>query len=158
MSRPVRGVRTTAQVLAATPLHSLALLSAATLLIAVAGCGSSKQQISVNTVPAGAEVLLQRGGNMDIDASIPVAGISGSLDGGGFKDPFITLGNAPVKYEFPLDESDATVSFKGQTVAVTKHYREGTIRVQMPGYRTLERLVAFSGSPIELTLTLQPER
>jgi hypothetical protein len=152
MSRSVRRVRTSRQALAAAHLLPLAFL------LSLAGCGSSKQQISVNTVPAGAEVLLQRGGNMDIDASIPVAGISGSLDGGGFKDPFITLGNAPVKYEFPLDESDARFSLKGQTVGVTKHYREGTIRVQMPGYRTLERLVAFSGSPIELTLTLQPER
>jgi hypothetical protein len=152
MSRSVRRVRTSRQALAAAHLLPLAFL------LSLAGCGSSKQQIAVNTVPAGAEVLLQRGGNMDIDASIPVAGISGSLDGGGFKDPFITLGNAPVKYEFPLDESDARFSLKGQTVGVTKHYREGTIRVQMPGYRTLERLVAFSGSPIELTLTLQPER
>jgi hypothetical protein len=152
MSRSVRRVRTSRQALAAAHLLPLAFL------LSLAGCGSSKQQIAVNTVPAGAEVLLQRGGNMDIDASIPVAGISGSLDGGGFKDPFITLGNAPVKYEFPLDESDARFSLKGQTVGVTKHYREGTIRVQMPGYQTLERLVAFSGSPIELTLTLQPER
>ena len=153
MSRPIGGVRTRPKALGAA-----AHLFALALLLALAGCGSSKQKISVNTVPAGAEVLLQRGGDMDINASIPVAGISGSLDGGGFEDPFITLGNAPVKYEFRLDESDATVSFKGQTVGVTKHYREGTIRIQMPGYRTLERLVAFSGSPIELTLTLQPER
>ena len=133
-------------------------VAAAAFLLTLAACGSSKQKISVSTVPAGAEILLQRGGNMDIDASIPVVGISGSLDGGAFKDPFITLGNAPVTYEFPLDESDATISFQGQRVGVTKHYREGTIRVQMPGYQTLERLVAFSGSPVDLTLTLQPER
>ncbi|MEJ2548242.1 MAG: hypothetical protein P8125_10565, partial [Gemmatimonadota bacterium] len=70
----------------------------------------------------------------------------------------ITLGNAPIEYEFDLDESDARVSVRGQSVGVTKHYKEGTIRVRMPGYRTVERLVAFSGSPIELTLTLQPDR
>jgi hypothetical protein len=128
------------------------------LVAALAGCGSSKQKLSVSSIPAGAEVELQRRGTMDIDASIPVADISGSLDGGSFEDRFITLGNAPVKYEFDLDEDDAKFSFRGQSVGVTKHYKEGTIRVRMPGYRTIERLVAFSGSPIELTLTLQPDR
>jgi hypothetical protein len=134
-----------------------AVLILATVLL-VTACGSSKQRIEISTVPAGAEVELQRRGTMDIDASIPVAGISGSVDGGSFEDRFITLGNAPVEYEFELDESDARVAVSGQSVGVTKHYREGTIRVRMPGYQTIERLVAFSGSPIELTLTLQPER
>jgi hypothetical protein len=129
-----------------------------TALLALTACGSSKQKLSVTTVPSGAEVLLQRRGDVDIDASIPVAGISGSLEGGSFEDRFITLGNAPVSYEFELDDKDSNFNFKGQSVAVTKHYREGTIRVEMPGYRTIERLVAFSGSPVELTLTLQPER
>jgi hypothetical protein len=134
-----------------------AILIPATVALSTA-CGSSKQRIEISTVPAGAEVELQRRGTMDIDASIPVAGISGSVDGGSFEDRFITLGNAPVAYEFELDESDARVAVRGQSVGVTKHYREGTIRVRMPGYQTIERLVAFSGSPIELTLTLQPER
>jgi hypothetical protein len=137
------------------PVRTMLLVAAVAVFSA---CGSSKQKIAISTVPAGAEVELQRSGTMDIDASIPVAGISGSLDGGDFEDRFITLGNAPIEYEFDLDESDARVSVRGQSVGVTKHYKEGTIRVRMPGYRTVERLVAFSGSPIELTLTLQPDR
>ncbi len=150
--------RTARSLSARTSRPSIRAALAFGTVAALAACGSSKQKISVSTVPAGAEVELQRRGTMDIDASIPVADISGSLDGGSFEDRFITLGNAPVKYEFELDEDDAKFSFRGQSVGVTKHYKEGTIRVRMPGYRTIERLVAFSGSPIELTLTLQPDR
>jgi hypothetical protein len=127
----------------------------ATTIISLAGCGSSKQQISVRTTPPGAEVQLQRRGDMEIDASIPVAGVSGSIDGARFEDEFVSLGNAPVEWKFELDDSQGSASFKGQSVSATKHYREGTIRVLLPGYQTIERLVAFSGSPIELHLTLQ---
>ena len=150
--------RRAVRILFASIRPPVGVMLAAGLVAASAGCGSSKQKVSVSTVPAGAEVELQRRGTMDIDASIPVADISGSLDGGSFEDRFITLGNAPVKYEFELDEDDAKFAFRGQSVGVTKHYKEGTIRVRMPGYQTIERLVAFSGSPIELTLTLQPDR
>ena len=135
------------------PLVALAALSAGTLL---AACGSSKQKIAVSTTPPGAEVLLQRRGDLDLDVSLPTIG-SGAVDAGGFEDDFITLGNAPVEYEFDLSDSQGSVNIKGAGGSATKHYREGTIRVQMPGYRTIERLVAFSGSPIELRLTLQPE-
>ena len=123
--------------------------------LALTGCGSSKQKVSVKTTPPGAEVLLQRRGDMDIDVSLPTIG-SGDLDAGKFEDDFITLGNAPVQYEFELSDSQGSVSFKGAGGSVTKHYREGTIRVQLPGYMTIERLVAFSGSAINLEFTLQP--
>ncbi len=130
------------------------LFAAASL--SLTGCGSSKQKVSVRTTPPGAEVLLQRRGDMDIDVSIPTIG-SGDLDAGKFEDDFITLGNAPVEYAFELSESQGSVSFKGAGGSVTKHYREGTIRVQLPGYMTIERLVAFSGSAINLQFTLQPK-
>ncbi len=141
-------------------LRPVRMLTRAAMLAALlaAGCAGNKQRVSITTTPAGAEVLLHRRGVMDIDASLPVVGVSGSLDGGSFQDEFITLGNAPVEYEFELDDSDGSVSVRGQSVSVTKHYREGTIRVLMPGYRTIERLVAFSGSPVELHLRLEPDR
>ena len=121
------------------PLVSAAVCSLlATTGLGLAGCGSSKQKVSVKTTPPGAEVLLQRRGDMDID-------------------DFITLGNAPVEYEFELSKSQGSVSFKGAGGSVTKHYREGTIRVQLPGYMTIERLVAFTGSGINLEFTLQPK-
>ena len=138
------------------PLLSAAVCSLlATTGVGLTSCGSSKQKVSVKTTPPGAEVLLQRRGDMDIDVSIPTIG-SGDLDAGKFEDDFITLGNAPVEYEFGLSESQGSVSFKGAGGSVTKHYREGTIRVQLPGYMTIERLVAFSGSAINLEFTLQP--
>ncbi len=140
--------------------HSRSLdLAAAACLLAMtvtglSGCGSSKQKLSVTSSPAGAEVLLQRRGDLEIDVSVPTYG-SGGLAAGKFEDDFITLGNAPVKYEFELSESQGSINFKGAGGSATKHYREGTIRVLLPGYQTIERLVAFSGSPIELHLTMQ---
>ena len=120
----------------------------------LSGCGSSKQKVSVKTAPAGAEVLLQRRGDLEIDVSVPTYG-SGDLAAGKFEDDFITLGNAPVKYEFELSESQGSINIKGAGGSATKHYREGTIRVQLPGFVTVERLVAFSGSAINLEITLQ---
>ncbi len=134
----------------------LACSLAATTASLLTGCGSSKQRISVNTTPPGAEVLLQRRGDLDIGVSVPTIG-SGNLGAGKFEDDFITLGNAPVDYEFKLSDSEGSVSIQGAGGSVTKHYREGTIRVQLPGYMTIERLVAFSGSAINLEFTLQPQ-
>jgi hypothetical protein len=137
-------------------------LAAAFCLLAMtvtglSGCGSSKQKLSVTSSPAGAEVLLQRRGDVELDVSVPTYG-SGDLAAGKFEDDFITLGNAPVKYEFELSESQGSINIKGAGGSATKHYREGTIRVQLPGYMTVERLVAFSGSGINLDIVLQPER
>lgn len=125
-------------------------------VVGLTGCGSSRQKVSVKTTPPGAEVLLQRRGDLEIGVSVPTYG-SGDLAAGKFEDDFITLGNAPVKYEFDLSESQGSVSFKGAGGSATKHYREGTIRVQLPGFMTVERLVAFSGSGINLEITLQPK-
>lgn len=140
--------------------RQLASIVACSLLtttgLGLTGCGSSKQKVSVNTSPPGAEVLLQRRGDLDVGVSVPTIG-SGNLGAGKFEDDFITLGNAPVEYEFKLTESEGSVSFKGAGGSVTRHYREGTIRVQLPGYVTIERLVTFSGSAINLQFTLQPK-
>ena len=76
--------RRAVRILFASIRPPVGVMLAASLVAASAGCGSSKQKVSVSTVPAGAEVELQRRGTMDIDASIPVADISGSLDGGSF--------------------------------------------------------------------------
>jgi hypothetical protein len=40
--------------------------------------------------------------------------------------------------------------------SVTRHYKEGTIRIELEGYRIVERLVRFRGSPIALTIALHP--
>ena len=85
-------------------------------------------------------------------------GIPGKITASAFEEDFKLLGNAPVEYEFPLSEREVAIDVPEGTGDIVRHYKEGTIRVQMPGYGTIERLVAFSGSPIELTLTLQPER
>lgn len=138
------------------PDPAVALCLLAVTVVGLSGCGSSKQKLSVTSSPAGAEVLLQRRGDLEIDVSVPTYG-SGDLAAGKFEDDFITLGNAPVKYEFDLSESQGSINFKGAGGSATKHYREGTIRVQLPGFMTIERLVAFSGSAINLEITLQPK-
>ena len=137
-------------------LHLAAAASLLALIVAgLSACGSSKQKLSVTSSPPGAEVLLQRRGDLEIDVSVPTYG-SGDLAAGKFEDDFITLGNAPVKYEFDLSESQGSINIKGVGGSAKKHYREGTIRVQLPGFMTVERLVAFSGSAINLEITLQP--
>ena len=138
------------------PDPAVALCLLAMTVVGLTGCGSSRQKLSVKTSPPSAEVLLQRRGDLEIGVSVPTYG-SGDLDAGEFEDDFITLGNAPVKYEFDLSESQGSINFKGAGGSATKHYREGTIRVQLPGYMTVERLVAFSGSAINLEITLQPK-
>ncbi len=126
-------------------LSSLALLSA--------GCSSHGQRISVRTEPTGALVSLQRSGTQTISGS--VAGVGGAIDGGRFTDDWITLGNAPVDYEFDLSESAGGGYVAGYGGQVTKRYRDGMVRVELEGYRTLERRVAFTGDPVDLVFTLQ---
>ena len=138
------------------PDPAVALCLLAMTVVGLTGCGSSRQKLSVKTSPPSAEVLLQRRGDLEIDVSVPTYG-SGDLAAGKFEDDFITLGNAPVKYEFDLSESQGSINIKGVGGGATKHYREGTIRVQLPGFMTVERLVAFSGSAINLEITLQPK-
>ncbi|MGB5526799.1 MAG: hypothetical protein WBO43_00015 [Gemmatimonadota bacterium] len=129
-----------------------ALVLAAVLL---ASC-SSAQKVSVRTDPVGAEVYLQRRGDLEINAR--VKGIPGKVTASAFEEDFRLLGNAPVEYEFELSEDEVGIDVPEGSGSVTRHYKEGTIRVERPGYETVVRLVRFSGSPVDLTIALQPVR
>ncbi|MGB5304474.1 MAG: hypothetical protein WBP17_15100 [Gemmatimonadota bacterium] len=129
-----------------------ALVLAAVLL---ASCGSA-QKVSVRTDPDGAEVYLQRRGDLEINAR--VKGIPGKVTASAFEEDFRLLGNAPVEYEFELSEDEVGIDVPEGSGSVTRHYKEGTIRVERPGYETVVRLVRFSGSPVDLTIALQPVR
>lgn len=122
-------------------------------VLILVGCGSA-QKVSVRTDPVGAEVYLQRRGDLEINAR--VKGIPGSVTASAFEEDFRLLGNAPVEYEFELSEQGVGIDVPEGSGSVTRHYKEGTIRVERPGYEAVVRLVRFSGSPIDLTITLQP--
>ena len=68
-----------------TTLIAITVITASTAFLV--GCASSRQVISVETVPTGAEVYLQRRGMLSIEAT--VSGVSGAVDGGQFEDEFI---------------------------------------------------------------------
>jgi hypothetical protein len=119
----------------------------------LAACSSHGQRISIRTDPAGALVSWQRSGTQTISGS--VAGVGGTIDGGRFTDEWMTLGNAPIDYEFDLSESEGGGYVAGLGGQVTKHYRDAMIRVELAGYQALERRVAFTGDPIDLVFTLQ---
>ncbi len=129
---------------------SAALLSA----FALAACAPSYQRVTVTTLPAGAEVYLQRSGVMEVTAA--VAGFYGSLDIPTFQDAYYSLGTAPIDYEFRLKEPQATVVGGGAYGDVTRRYTEGRIRVVRDGFRTVERAVRFTGEPLEFDVTLEP--
>jgi hypothetical protein len=124
-------------------------------VLALAACGSA-QKVSVRTDPIGAEVYLQRRGDLEINAR--VKGIPGKVTASAFEEDFRLLGNAPVEYEFELSEDEVGIDVPEGSGSITRHYREGTIRVERPGYETVVRLVRFSGSPVDLTIALQPLR
>lgn len=134
---PTRFAKTTA-------LITLALLAA---------CGS-KQKISVRTDPVGAEVYLQRRGELEINAN--VKGIPGKITANAFEEDFRLLGNAPVDYEFDLSEDDVGIDTPEGSGKITRHYKEGTVRVERAGYETVVRPVYFSGGTANLTITLVP--
>ena len=121
-------------------------------ILALAGCGSA-QKVSVRTDPIGAEVYLQRRGNLEIDAK--VSGIPGTVTASRFEEDFRLIGNAPVDYEFDLSEREVGVDVPGGSGSITRHYKEGTIRIERDGYETVIRVVRFSGSAVELEVSLQ---
>ncbi len=125
----------------------------ALLVPLVAACSSHGQRVSVRTDPTGALVSWQRSGTQTISGS--VAGVGGTIDGGRFTDDWMTLGNAPIDYEFDLSESEGGGWVAGTGARVTKRYRDAMIRVELAGYQTLERRVAFTGDPIDLVFTLR---
>ena len=125
------------------------------VVLIIAGCGSA-QKVSVRTDPVGAEVYLQRRGDLEINAK--VKGIPGKVTASAFEEDFRLIGNAPVEYEFELTEEDVGIDVPEGSGNITRHYKEGTIRVERAGYETVVRLVRFSGSPVDLTIALQPLR
>ncbi len=122
-------------------------------LALLAACGS-KQKISVRTDPVGAEVYLQRRGEFEINAN--VKGIPGKITANAFEEDFRLLGNAPVDYEFDLSEDDVGIDTPEGSGKITRHYKEGTIRVERAGYESVVRPVYFSGGTVNLTITLLP--
>ncbi len=139
-----------------TPSHHARPPAAVALLLALLpiGCGPAMQKVSVTTVPGGAEVFLQRQGEVKVDAN--VAGVSGQLGAGTFEEEEISLGTSPVEYEFQLEEKEVDVDRAGVSGKVTRRYTEGVIRVELAGYRPAERRVRFSGDAVSLRLDLQP--
>lgn len=123
------------------------------LSVALLGaCAPKRQQVSVTTWPRGAEVFLQRSGEVEVQAA--AVGFHGSFDAGSFNESFFSLGTTPVNYEFRLEDREAAVSSGLAAGDVTRRYTEGRIRVVMEGYRTIERAVWFSGDRIDLELDL----
>ena len=122
-------------------------------LVFVAACAST-QKVSVRTDPIGAEVYLQRRGELEITAN--VKGIPGKITANAFEEDFRLLGNAPVEYEFDLNEKDVGIDTPEGSGNIVRHYKEGTIRVERDGYETIVRPVYFSGGTVDLLITLQP--
>lgn len=122
-------------------------------VVLLAGCGSA-QKVSVRTDPIGAQVYLQRRGDLEINAQ--VKGIPGKVTASAFEEDFRMLGNAPVEYEFELSEREVGVDVPEGSGSIVRHYKEGTIRVEREGYESVIRLVRFSGSTVDLMITLQP--
>jgi hypothetical protein len=137
-------------------VHSQVLRACSgTLFLAVlAGCGSA-QKIKVDVDPVGAEVYLQRRGDIEIRGT--VQGVPGTVRARAFEEGFRLLGNAPVEYQFDLTEREVGVEIPGGNANVERRYREGTVRVERPGYETVVRVVAFTGGTAHLKIDLQPE-
>ena len=118
-----------------------------------AGC-ASMQRVSIETDPVGASVFLQRRGDIEVHGRI--AGVVGGADVESFEEEFMLLGTAPVDYEFARREREVSVHTPYVGADVTRHYREGTIRVELDGYRVVVRRVRFSGDEIILVIPLEP--
>jgi hypothetical protein len=104
----------------------------AVVLTLFCACGAT-QTLHIETDPTGAEVYLMRRGEYEVSAS--VGGIGGSFDGDEFQEDFYLIGTTPVDYEFRLSDSEGSFSVPGLPAgaSVTKHFREGVIRIVMSG-------------------------
>lgn len=121
---------------------------------ALGACAPSYQRVTVATLPEGAEVYLQRSGEMQVNAA--VAGFYGSIGAPSFEEEYYSLGTSPIDYEFLLDEQEATVAGGGVYGEVKRRYTEGRIRVVKEGYRIVERALRFTGDRIHMELELVP--
>jgi hypothetical protein len=124
-------------------------------LVVLSGC-ASMQRLTIDTDPVGAHVYLQRRGDVEVHGR--VSGVFGSVDASSFEEEFIYLGTAPIDYEFRRRDTEVAIHSPEAGGDVTRHYREGVIRIEMDGYETVERLVRFSGSTILLMVPMQPRR
>lgn len=131
------------------------LRAAFPVVLALSAACASTQSLSVHTDPAGAQVYLQRRGEVEVQAT--VAGVHGQVGANSFEEESFSLGTSPLEYEFHRKETEAAVQGPGAGGSLTRHFREGTVRIEMPGYRTAERRVRFSGDAIVLRVDLQPE-
>jgi hypothetical protein len=61
-----------------------------------------------------------------------------------------------VDYEFLLEDQEGVVAGGPAYGEVRRRYTEGRIRVVMDGYRTVERVVRFTGDHIDLDVDLLP--
>ena len=134
---------------------SYELRAACPVVLALSAACASTQSLSVHTDPAGAQVYLQRRGEVEVQAT--VAGVHGQVGANSFEEEFFSLGTSPLEYEFHRKETEAAVQGPGAGGSLTRHFREGTVRIEMPGYRSAEWRVRFSGDPIVLRVDLQPE-
>ncbi len=128
-------------------------MAALLVLALLAACGS-KQKVSIRTDPLGAEVYLQRRGEIEINAN--VKGIPGKITANAFEEDFRLLGNAPIEYQFDLSEKDVGIDTPEGGGNIVRHYKEGTIRVEREGYESAIRPVYFSGGTVDLMITLLP--
>jgi hypothetical protein len=129
------------------------------LLLVTLGLGtftacSSLQRIRVETDPVGASVYLQRRGEIEVHGR--VAGVVGGVGLDTFEEEFTLLGTAPIDYEFERRVREVSVTSPDIGGEVTRHYREGTIRIEREGYRPVVRVVRFSGDDIVLIVTMEP--
>ena len=122
--------------------------------LVLSGC-SSLQRIEVQTDPMGAHVFLQRRGDLEIHGR--VAGVTAGAGVESFEEDFVSLGNTPVLYEFERRETEAAVHLPEVGANVTRHFREGTLRIELDGYRTVLQVRRFSGEPIVLFVRLEPD-
>jgi hypothetical protein len=129
------------------------LVLALAFLLALCGCAAT-QKVTVSTTPPGAQVTLVRYGVTKAQGSVP--GISVGGVGDSFEDPPMTLGTAPLEYEFELEETEEQLSVGGLFVKVARKFTEGLIRAEKDG-NVAERRVRFTGEPIVLDLVLPVE-
>ena len=123
------------------------------LVLVAAGC-TATQALSIKTDPVGANVYLQRSGDVEVRASY--AGVGGRLGSVAFEDAFKSLGNSPVEYEFDLRSEELDVDGGYGGGQIVRFFREGMIRMEMDGYQVEERLVRFSGGKMRLDIVLRP--
>lgn len=117
------------------------------------GCASA-QRIRVETDPIGAQVYLQLRGDLEVQAR--VAGVVGGAELESFEEDWFLLGTSPVDYEFERRETEAAVHSPDAGGSVTRHYREGTLRIELEGFETAVRVVRFAGDDVVWIVRLRP--